>query len=182
MFPLIWALFHLFCHCSNKCAHNAHINQLQVTEPAQPQITMPSSFSSKPGYYDDSEQSTKTDKSAAPKANSQPAQLDNNKKSANDAKAAGFVDFSLFSTLCIWEFRTLSKSKRYIYGSCIRSGWLNRLNIFKAKNQAHLPDDKDPKVSKTIQNKLILYMMSTSNYFFTFIPHRLYGMRRKRDI
>lgn len=71
-------------------------HQIQVNEPTQPTVTLPSSFSSKPGYYDESEASTATDKNNAPKANAQGSIQEKKKPTAaaaNDANK-GFVYIS----------------------------------------------------------------------------------------
>lgn len=58
---------------------------------------MPSSFSSKPGYYDDADTST-ADNGAAPKANALGASLDKKKPPQPNDASKGFV-FMLYSNL-----------------------------------------------------------------------------------
>lgn len=107
---------------------------------------MPSSFSSKPGYYDDADPST-ADSANASKANAQGSILDNKKRPTPNDANKGFV---LTKCWNLPDFPAHNSFTQSIQLICIRRSWIggifNKLSL-KPKNQMILPDDKDPTVS-----------------------------------
>lgn len=111
---------------------------------------MPSSFSSKPGFYDDGDapainQSEFDKKGADPGKLTPDAKKKSSQNGPNDgAKRSIFITFK-FKKMCIVRIGDL-----FIF-FFLFSGWIggifNKLS-FKPKNQMILPDDKNPSVSK----------------------------------